>query len=188
MRISIRFPLTVLLSLFVTSSAVGQTIARVQSVHSYTYPGNTITFASNNTAGNAIVVMASWFGTTETPTISDTRGNTYTMLPRFTGGASGGQGEPTSISIGYAFNIAAGSNTVTISGLGTDAAMTAVEYSDLQQARGWESYQPQATSAGRRRRRPPRTVSRPAQAPCFSLPLPTRRCRRTPSALARDTL
>src|SRR5271168_3367841 len=83
------------------------------------YPVVSATFNSNNTAGNAIVVMASWYLTPGTPTISDTHGNTYTMLPALTGGGAG-NGEQGSILIWYALNIAAGANTVTISGAGID--------------------------------------------------------------------
>ena len=115
MQISRTIPFNTFLLFFITSCAIlnAQPIARVQSVHTYTYPGNTVTFPGNNAAGNAIVVMASWYAAPGTPTISDTRGNTYTMLPALTGGGAG-NGEQTSILIWYALNIAAGANTVMI--------------------------------------------------------------------------
>ncbi len=118
--------------LFIASCSIlsAQPIARVQFVHTYTYPGNAVTFPSNNAAGNAIVVMASWYAAPGTPTISDTKGNTYTMLPALTGGGAG-NGEQTSILIWYALNIVAGANTVTISGAGIDVGITAVEYSGV---------------------------------------------------------
>ncbi|HVO97648.1 MAG TPA: PQQ-binding-like beta-propeller repeat protein [Bryobacteraceae bacterium] len=112
------------------SIASGQAITRVQYTHIYSYPGNSVTFPSHNSAGNAIVVMASWYLGPGTPTISDTQGNTYTLLPPLTGGGAG-NGEQTSILIWYALNIAAGANTVTISGAGIDVGMTAVEYSGI---------------------------------------------------------
>ncbi len=122
--------------LFITSFTIlrAQPIARVQFVHTYTYPANSITFPSSNAAGNAIVVMASWYSTA-TPTVSDTRGNTYTALTPF-GDGGNGNGEPVSIAIWYAVNIAAGANTVTISGLGVDGGMTAVEYSGFTPSAG----------------------------------------------------
>ncbi len=52
------------------------------------------------------------------------------MLPALTGGGAG-NGEQTSILIWYALNIAAGPNTVTISGAGIDVGITAVEYSGV---------------------------------------------------------
>ena len=111
-----------------TIGSSGSSIARVQFVH--TYPGNSASFRSSNSAGNAIVVTASWSGTTEAPTISDSLGNTYTALPKLVGSVPGA-GEPVSLIIWYALNIKAGSNTVSISGLGADAGMTAVEYSGV---------------------------------------------------------
>jgi hypothetical protein len=128
-------PLLILFFIFLISwAAAGQTIARVQNVHSYPsyISGNSVTFNGFNTAGNAIVVVASWHpGTVETPTVSDTLGNTYTALPKLTGSLSGG-GEPVTMAIWYALNIAGGSNTVTIAGLNNDdAGMTAVEYSGV---------------------------------------------------------
>lgn len=136
MRIPTKYPLIISFLFFITSFTIvsGQPIARVQFVHTYTYPANSITFPSNNAAGNAIVVMASWYSTA-TPTVSDTRGNTYTALTPF-GDGGNGNGEPVSIGIWYAVNIAAGANTVTISGLGVDGGMTAVEYSGFTPSAG----------------------------------------------------
>jgi hypothetical protein len=132
MQISRTIPFNTFLLFLITSCAMlnAQPIARVQYVHTYSYPGNSVIFPSSNTAGNAIVVMASWYAAPGTPTISDTRGNTYTMLPALTGGGAG-NGEQTSILIWYALNIAAGANTVTISGAGIDVGITAVEYSGI---------------------------------------------------------
>jgi hypothetical protein len=133
MRISLNYRSTLLLFFFITSYAIlnAQQIARVQFAHTYpAYPAVTAAFTSNNTAGNAIVVMASWYLTPGTPTISDTQGNTYMLLPPLTGGGAG-NGEQTSILIWYALNIAAGANTVTISGAGIDVGLTAVEYSGV---------------------------------------------------------
>jgi hypothetical protein len=132
MQISRIIPFHTCLLFLITSCAMvnAQPIARVQYVHTYSYPGNSVIFPSSNTAGNTIVVMASWYAAPGTPTISDTRGNTYTMLPALTGGGAG-NGEQTSILIWYALNIAAGANTVTISGAGIDVGITAVEYSGV---------------------------------------------------------
>lgn len=87
-------------------------------------------FTAANTAGNLIIVcLGAWNGasTVGTPVVSDSAGNTYTQLT-----TDGKTGAGTSlISVWYALNVKAGSNTVTINGLlsGTDLDITIVEYS-----------------------------------------------------------
>lgn len=89
-------------------------------------------FTAANTAGNLIIVcLGAWNGasTVGTPVVSDSAGNTYTQLT-----TDGKTGAGTSlISVWYALNVKAGSNTVTINGLisGTDLDITVVEYSGV---------------------------------------------------------
>ncbi len=88
----------------------GDAISYVQSIS--TNGGNltslSASFASNNTAGNLIIVVAGWAGTTITASVSDSNGNTYqTAVGPTTGVGSRGQ-------MFYAENIAGGANTVTV--------------------------------------------------------------------------
>jgi hypothetical protein len=66
----------------ISGAASAVTPAYVQSVGGYAVSGSgnvTVAFASNNTAGNCIIVaIADWNGT-PAPTVSDTQGNTYTL-------------------------------------------------------------------------------------------------------------
>ncbi|HEV3040956.1 MAG TPA: chitobiase/beta-hexosaminidase C-terminal domain-containing protein, partial [Candidatus Angelobacter sp.] len=110
------------LRLSVPGSGVAS-VSRVQFAH--TYPGNTATFASNNTAGNAIVVVASWAfaGTT---TVSDSLGNTYNAVPLSTSSSG-----IVTVALWYALNITGGPNTVTVAGGGADLGITVFEYSGI---------------------------------------------------------
>ena len=69
---------------------------------------NSLAFSSANTAGNLIVVYATW-SNTGSVTVSDSRGNSYaTAAARTTWGGSW------SAQVFYARSIAAGTNTVTV--------------------------------------------------------------------------
>lgn len=87
----------------------------------------TVPFMQAQTAGNMNVLVATWEGTTGTvSSISDTRGNTYTLASgpiRSTGATQ---------YVYYAKNIAAGTNTITVN-VSTTLAMqlTAIEYAGL---------------------------------------------------------
>lgn len=82
-------------------------------------------FTSNNTAGNCIVVAAyDWTGAA--PTISDTKGNTYSRA------VLTGPGATWTVSIWYALNIAAGPNTVNIVNTsGNTMQVNAYEFSGI---------------------------------------------------------
>lgn len=77
-------------------------------------------FGSNNTAGNTVVVVCG-VGNGNTPTMSDTAGNTYTRI------ANASAPSP-SVWIFFAPNIAAGANTVTCTNGGAAASMAIAIY------------------------------------------------------------
>ena len=115
------------MSFVMSVTAQGQVpVARVQFAHSY--PGNAVTFSSNNTAGNAIVVVASWSGGAPDvlPSVADSRGNTYSALPMFSS-----QDGSVSMQLWYSLNIAGGPNIVTVSTDADDLSVTAFEYSGV---------------------------------------------------------
>jgi hypothetical protein len=68
-----------------------------------------LAFTSNNTAGNTIVVAASWQATGLTPTCSDSQGNAYSTIVTKADATNDSQS-----GICYATNIKAGANTVTV--------------------------------------------------------------------------
>lgn len=72
MRLLAQLVLSILLA-----SPAWAAIARVQNAD--TYPGSSLTLTG--TAGNFLVVGASWGDTTSDPTVSDTAGNTWNALP-----------------------------------------------------------------------------------------------------------
>ena len=86
-----------------------------------------VAFPSSNTAGNLIVVTARASAQNRTWTIGDTRGNVYILARQFNGSS-----DPASdLRVYYAYNIAGGSNTVSlsISGAAARLAATVREYS-----------------------------------------------------------
>jgi hypothetical protein len=95
-----------------TTSTGGGPIAFVQlnyAVPSAPSASVPVTYTLAQTAGNLNIVAVGWNDTTSTvSTISDTRGNTYTLAVGPTTGTGLRQ------SIYYAKNIAAGSNTITV--------------------------------------------------------------------------
>lgn len=105
------------------------TIARVQYKHTYDGSTKTATFTSDNTAGNFIIVFASYYGST-LPGISDSQGNSYTHIASVSDGASLGTGQYA----WYAENIKGGANTITLTGTLSDIGLTAMEYSGVATA------------------------------------------------------
>jgi hypothetical protein len=103
----------------------GNAIARAQSADAYT--GNTVTL-SKTSAGNFLIVAASWADLTSDPTISDSAMNTWNVLPVLRGPA--GQAE-LSIKLFYATNIKGGDTTITLSSSPFDVGIHAVEYSGV---------------------------------------------------------
>jgi hypothetical protein len=96
---------------FFTSSAQAA-ITLVQSTSLYNSGINLSeakAFTSNNTAGNLIIVAIQGSAISSNPTVSDSRGNTYTKI-----GSVNGGGGPAYSYLYYAKNIAAGANTVTV--------------------------------------------------------------------------
>jgi hypothetical protein len=95
-----------------TTSTGGGPIAFVQlnyAVPSAPSGAVVVSYPATQTAGNLNIVAVGWNDTTSTvSTISDTRGNTYTLAVGPTTGTGLRQ------SIYYAKNIAAGSNTITV--------------------------------------------------------------------------
>lgn len=74
-----------------------------------------LAFGSNNGAGNLITVITRYSSGGQTVTVTDSRSNTYALAKSFvqTNDSNG------TISIHYAYNIAAGANTVTVDITGT---------------------------------------------------------------------
>src|SRR5262245_2397714 len=87
-----------------------------------------VAFASNNTAGNLIVVAVLFSPSTALVTgITDTRGNTYVQARSHTNSTGNIYG-----TVWYAKNVAAGANTVTLSFSGVSSSqMIILEYSGL---------------------------------------------------------
>ncbi len=110
--------------------AFGQTPTLVQSnsAQGTNVSSLPVSFSSSNTAGNLIVASVRMATTTQTVTIADTVGNTYTSAVSQAQSTDGHQ-----VFIFYAKNIKAGSNTVTASFSASNAhAWLAVyEYSGL---------------------------------------------------------
>jgi hypothetical protein len=111
------------------SSAVVMSFLRPkiwQSAHNVTGSGAktlTCAFGNNNIAGNSIVVcvgMGEVEGANTTLTITDSSGNAYTEA------VSASQSTTLEAAIFYATNIAAGSNTVTVTIAGSSSSNTAI--------------------------------------------------------------
>jgi len=85
----------------------------------------TLAFTSNNTAGNTIIVAASWQDTGITPTCTDTQNNTYSVMVTETDATNDSQS-----GICYATNIKAGADTVTVT-YGTTADPISPSYRSL---------------------------------------------------------
>jgi hypothetical protein len=104
------------------------TIAYVQgNVGGYTAVTSlNVAFPSANTAGNLIVVTARTSSQNRTWTLSDTRGNTYYLARQFNS-----TDEPNAdLRVYYAYNVAGGTNTVSlsISGTATRVGVSVREY------------------------------------------------------------
>src|SRR6202043_2277854 len=78
-------------------------------------------FASNNTAGNSIVVVAGC-GNGTAMTVADSAGNTYTQA------VNAPNSTTFEAAIFYAVGIVAGANTVTVTNAGTAASMAVEIY------------------------------------------------------------
>lgn len=87
---------------------------------SHQYPGVSKAFASNVTAGNLILVFVSLGSTVAAPTVSDSRGNTYSLISRVQ------SNNDNQIAAYYAKNITGGSCTVTAS-IDVDTGITCYE-------------------------------------------------------------
>lgn len=105
--------LTLIVWLVYGGAAFGQ-IAFVQSARVDGTGTQNVAFSSNNAAGNLIVVAIMIGNTTSDPTVSDTRGNTYTEDRRQTQTTDGHRAFVFS-----APNSVAGANTVTVTITGT---------------------------------------------------------------------
>lgn len=86
----------------------------------------TVAFTSANTAGSLIVVTARTSAQNRTWTISDTRGNTYYLARQFNSVDEANA----DLRVYYAYNVAAGANTVSlsISGAATRVGLSVREY------------------------------------------------------------
>ncbi len=83
-----------------------------------TTTSSTLAFTANNTAGNWIAVAVRAWQADPTLTVTDTRGNLYRTAIRFNETVDG-----MTLAIFYAENIAAGANTVTVSGIQSDGTL-----------------------------------------------------------------
>lgn len=101
----------------------GITFAFVQVKTNYSSPGNVISMT--NTAGNTLVILesGSGFPVTNLQTIVDTKLNSYTQVGFADIGVTG------RLFAWVAFNVAGGSNTITVTTTLGDKGMAAVEYS-----------------------------------------------------------
>src|SRR5216684_1451788 len=115
----------ILCLLLIGSAARATTFAFVQSKSQSV--NTALAFTSNNTAGNMIIF---WCSSNSVTAVTDTRGNTYVKLAGSTAGSTI-QSARTETSIFAAFNIAAGANSVTPTGMaanGSFANMAIAEY------------------------------------------------------------
>ena len=82
LRLLKRIPIAIALFLSIGAVARGQWpyVPVVQSnSNSQNLASITCVFKNNVTSGNYGMMLMGWFGTTNTPTISDTKGSTYTQ-------------------------------------------------------------------------------------------------------------
>lgn len=107
-------------------------VSRIQVKHQYpATSGTAYPFASNNTAGDFIVIVVSG-SDTAVPTIavSDSAGNSYSSLT-LSAPTTGGQS--VAVRMFYAANILGGANSVTVTATNLgDIGFTAVEYSGVK--------------------------------------------------------
>jgi len=94
---------------FTVSAATAITLVQHQSKDGGTTTSSSLAFTTSNRAGNFIAVVLRVFGTGQTLTVADTRGNTYRQAAQFNGGTDHAG------AIYYAENIGSGANTVTVS-------------------------------------------------------------------------
>jgi hypothetical protein len=115
----------------VTSSGAPITLIQHTSKDAGLTSSSSLAFTTNNTAGNFIAVVIRAGKPSQVFTVSDSRGNTYRQAIQFNEFADG-----ETIGIFYAENIAAGSNTVTVSDTisGQTLRFAILEYSGIMSA------------------------------------------------------
>jgi hypothetical protein len=121
---------------FQVPSSTGYQATYIKSASGTVVSGTcTATFGSNNVAGNALIVIFSWYGTGAwgspvTPT--DSQGNSYALLGQIGHSQSG---TAYRACVWLATNIVGGANTVTeASGFGVASSLTVLEYNGLAAA------------------------------------------------------
>src|SRR3990167_10511030 len=99
-------------------------IARRQNTHTVNAGASpaTLAFVSDVLAGSAVIVVAEWNNATDTPTVTDSQGNTYTLAELQAFAAAG-----LSIGVWTTPNTSAGALTVTITEAGSDFDFLFVE-------------------------------------------------------------
>jgi subtilisin family serine protease len=103
------------LSITITVNAAGPARVQVASIEGSAVSSVSVAFPAGNTAGNLIIAFVRASTTTQTITLSDTAGNTYTQAVS--------QGQTTDgheTAIFYAANVKSGANTVTATFSGTN--------------------------------------------------------------------
>lgn len=119
----IKRSLSISLALLLTSQVMWGSNAFVQINHQYSYAN--LTFST--TSGNFLFVSCTWNGTTETPTIDNARDTWNTITKQ----AATVNGVGMTIAAFYAMNVGSGSQTITVSSLGSDAGCNAQEFSGV---------------------------------------------------------
>jgi methionine-rich copper-binding protein CopC len=114
-----------------SSSGSGISLVQSASVQGSSVAAVSAAFAGANTAGNLILAFVRMSTTTQTVTVSDTAGNSYSQAASQVQSGDGHQ-----IHLFYAPNVKAGANTVTatFSGTNTHPWLSVYEYSGLSTA------------------------------------------------------
>jgi hypothetical protein len=148
------------LSVFCVATQAYAAIAFVQSTSTVSAAiglsatSASMTFPSNNTANNLIVVLARWQdgvvgGTSTITSVTDTKGNTY--QPAFEVMTDASSATPTQTQVWFSANIVAGANTVTVnyatSTNGNGTRMAIFEYSGIATTSPIDTYSTQVNSA-----------------------------------------
>src|SRR6266566_3370594 len=133
-----------LVSLFLPKNArAAITLVQQNNADTGAATAPTISFSSNNTAGNWIGVVAGWHTTTGDVlgSVTDSAGNTYLSRPTYLA-----PGDGTNRKVFYAENIKGGANTITLHyGAALDAAdVQIVEVSGLATANSFDADIPAA--------------------------------------------
>lgn len=113
-----------LIALLIISSQSFAAMSRVQVVHTYIFfTGNSISYTSNNTAGNLLIGKCSQNGVTSM-TVSDSQSNSWVSLAQ-----QAFQSNTSSIRVFYVLKAKAGANSVTFAGGSSDMGCTIAEFS-----------------------------------------------------------